>query len=157
MSRYWNVPEVDFDVEKCEGDEGRDPEDDSEGKVHVELDVHRVIPRAGIRRIMINEWNNASAQARMALTLKAIITLIRCANKRWVREGGKEGGQTQSWQEAGNEEGRGRIATTFLRGRQMAEMNNGEAKNSQMTISEGGRSHCTKPHLEISPRMVLRA
>ena len=76
--RVLPVPEVDFDVEEYQGDEGRDPEDDSEGQVHVELDVHRVIPRTGIRRIMINEWNNA----RMALTLKAIITLIRCANKR---------------------------------------------------------------------------
>ena len=38
------IPEVDFDVEEYQGDEGRDPEDDSEGQVHVELDVHRVVP-----------------------------------------------------------------------------------------------------------------
>ena len=42
--RVLPVPEVDFDVEEYQGDEGRDPEDDSEGQVHVELDVHRVIP-----------------------------------------------------------------------------------------------------------------
>ena len=40
----WSVPEVDLDVEEYEGDKGRDSEDDGEGQVHVELDVHRVIP-----------------------------------------------------------------------------------------------------------------
>ena len=44
LTRYCTVPEVDFDVEEYKGDEGRDSEDDSEGQVHVELDVHRVIP-----------------------------------------------------------------------------------------------------------------
>ena len=35
---------VDLDVEEYEGDKGCDSEDDGEGQVHVELDVHRVIP-----------------------------------------------------------------------------------------------------------------
>ena len=37
-------PEIDFDVEEYEGDEGRDAEKEGLAKVHVVLDVDRVVP-----------------------------------------------------------------------------------------------------------------
>ena len=109
--RVLPVPEVDFDVEEYQGDEGRDPEDDSEGQVHVELDVHRVIPETvktsfRVRYnvifpvfVLVEEpWSSMRFSGverlswTMSLTLKAIITLIRSANKRWVRQRGRKVG-----------------------------------------------------------------